>query len=105
MQQLHSDHHPSPLLRWLRRQMVSVLTAVVAMTIAASGSSFSYSAAVAVAITTDVAAVAAAAMIAAAANSGFTIIHKRDIGQKGCPVSTESGQQKQFCWYFFTKNQ
>ena len=47
------------------------------------------------------AAVAAAAMIAAAANSGFTIIHKRDIGQKGCPVSTESGQQKQFCWYFF----
>ena len=33
--------------------------------------------------------------------SGFTIIHKRDIGQKGCPVSTESGQQKQFCWYFF----
>lgn len=78
--------------------MVSVLTAVVAMTIAASGSSFSYSAAVAVAITTDV---AAAAMIAAAANSGFTIIHKRDIGQKGCPVSTESGQQKQFCWYFF----
>ena len=91
--------------------MVSVLTAVVAMTIAASGSSFSYSAAVAVAITTDVAAtttittaaaaVAAAAMIAAAANSGFTIIHKRDIGQKGCPVSTESGQQKQFCWYFF----
>ena len=56
------------------------------MTIAASGSSFSYSAAVAVAITTDVAAVAAAAMIAAAANSGFTIIHKRDIGQKGCPA-------------------
>lgn len=81
--------------------MVSVLMAVVAMTTAASGSSFSYSAAVAVAITTDVAAVAAAAMIAAAANSGFTIIHKRDIGQKGCPVSTESGQQKQFCWYFF----
>ena len=68
---------------------------------AASGSSFSYSAAVAVAITTDVAAVAAAAMIAAVANSGFTIIHKRDIGQKGCPVSTESGQQEQFCWYFF----
>lgn len=81
--------------------MVSVLMAVVAMTIAASGSSFSYSAAVAVAITTDVAAVAAAAMIAAAAKSGLTTIYKRDIGQKDCPVSAEGGQQKQFCWYFF----
>ena len=85
--------------------MVSVLTAVVAMTIAASGSSFSYSAAVAVAITTDVAAVAAAAMIAAAANSGFTIIHKRDIGQKGCPVSTGSGSRSNSAGIFFTKNQ
>lgn len=80
--------------------MVSVLMAVVAMTIAASGSSFS-SAAVAVAITTDVAAVAAAAMIAAAAKSGLTTIYKRDIGQNDCPVSAEGGQQKQFCWYFF----
>jgi len=78
--------------------MVSVLMAVVAMTIAASGSSFSYSAAVAVAITTDV---AAAAMIAAAAKSGLTTIYKRDIGQNDCPVSAEGGQQKQFCWYFF----
>ena len=76
--------------------MVSVLMAVVAMTIAASGSSFSYSAAVAVAITTDV-----AAMIAAAAKSGLTTIYKRDIGQNDCPVSAEGGQQKQFCWYFF----
>lgn len=78
--------------------MVSVLMAVVAMTIAASGSSFSYSAAVAVAITTDVAAVA---MIAAAAKSGLTTIYKRDIGQNDCPVSAKGGQQKQFCWYFF----
>lgn len=85
--------------------MVSVLMAVVAMTTAASGSSFSYSAAVAVAITTDVAAVAAAAMIAAAAKSGLTTIYKRDIGQNDCPISAKSGQQEQFCWYFFTENQ
>lgn len=88
--------------------MVSVLMAVVAMTTAASGSSFSYSAAVAVAITTDVAAAAAAAavaMIAAAAKSGLTTIYKRDIGQNDCPISAKSGQQEQFCWYFFTENQ
>ena len=101
-------------LPWVIYQQHSVPVAVVAVaaemdflaevhvdaTVALWSSSFS-SAAVAVAITTDVAAVAAAAMIAAAANSGFTIIHKRDIGQKGCPVSTEGCQQKQFCWYFF----
>ncbi len=85
--------------------MVSVLMAVVVTTTVASGSSFSYSAAVAVAITTDVAAADAVAMIAAAAKSGLTTIYKRDIGQNDCPVSTECGQQEQFCWYFFTKNQ
>jgi hypothetical protein len=44
-------------------------------------------------------------MIAAAAKSGLTTIYKRDIGQNDCPISAKSGQQEQFCWYFFTENQ
>jgi hypothetical protein len=52
-----------------------------------------------------VAAAAAVAMIAAAAKSGLTTIYKRDIGQNDCPISAKSGQQEQFCWYFFTENQ
>ena len=53
----------------------------------------------------DAAAVAAAAMIAAAANSGFTIIHKRDIGQKAVRYPQKVASRRNSAGIFFTENQ